>query len=435
MVLRLFISTLVLSFLVSCGNNEGESFPQSELVVELEREKSAAPMTVEQSMPYGEALVWQQYKVIRVVKGKLSKKVKQMMVGQWCVVGEEERPVDTAVGARAILPLSLKSEYEGIEDVKSTRPDDETPGLRQYIETYQGESKVPKYFRWDYGGTISKQMRAYWELRPQLKAVVMGTSHTGVGVLPDKLMLPENSQTPCVINLSAPGSHMPYQCLMINDYVKDLPKLKWVIWGVSTRSFNLERKNNRRMEGFLASAGRKYDELHRTEDWPVKDAGPLTMADLTKLDLDAEDIWQYWQRDQRMLPVPLDETTRQSLIKQMSEVNSVWWDESWATFESTIKALTSKGVKVMLFIPPVHPLSAETPAVDPDFTSRQDLSRLTTLLTAMDAADDNIWFHDVNQGGKHDFSHEDFFDIDHLFQSGAEKLTAKISTWMKEVDK
>jgi hypothetical protein len=432
--LRLCFSLLFVLVLASCGGDK-DPFPQSELVVELKREKTAKPMTVEQSMPYGEALVWQQYEVVKVLKGKLSKKDHHIMVGQWCVVGEEERAVDTGLGATTVLPLEPKDSYKGIDDVKATRPDDATPGLKQFIETYQGEAKVPKHFRMDYSGTFSRQMKAYWELRHQLKAVVMGTSHTGTGVLPDKLMQPENGQFPSVINLAAPGSHMPYQCLLVRDYVKDLPKLEWVIWGVSTRSFNKERKNNRRMDGFLASAGRKYDELNRDKDWPVPAAAPLNLADLKTRGFTKADVWEYWERNERMMPVPLDEATKQQLLSQLSQPQSVWWDETWAEFAATVASLTEKGVKVLLFIPPVHPLSAYTPAVDPDGTSRADMQKLLAQLTALDAANDKVWFKDINQGGKHDFPHEDFFDIDHLFTPGAEKLTAKIDAWMKEAAK
>ena len=428
---------LTITFLSGCGSSDNKDpFPNAELVVELKRVKNAKPMTADEAKPYDEALVYQQYEVVKVVKGKLSKKVKQLIVGQWCVVAEEDRAVDTGLNAVTTLPLEPKDAYPGIREVKSTRPEDADPGLQEFIEAYRGESKVPKSMRMDYGGIFSRHMKAYWELRPQLKCVIIGNSHTGVGVEPGKLMQPENGQVPCVVSLAAPGSHMPFQCLLTREYALDLPKLEWVVWGVSTRSFNKERTLNRRMDAFMASAGRKYDELHWKELWPVPASAPQTMADLTKKGFDGRALWEYWsEKKERSFPVPIDDKTRQFLLKEMGKENSVWWEEAWTEFDGLVKQLTAKGVKVMLFTPPVHPVSKESVAVDADQTSHADLKILIEKLSKLDADNDKVWFHDVNNGGNHDFAHEDFFDIDHLWPSGSDKLTKRLADWMSEVDK
>ncbi len=432
----LFPAIALLLLLTGCGGEQREDFPGAELVVQLRRVKSAKPLTAEQAKPYDEALVWQQYEVIKTIRGELPKRVTQMLVAQWCVVAEEDRTVDTGVGGTISLPLQSERDFPGIRDVKCTRPDDADPGLPQFIEAYHGKAKVPKQLRMDYGDIFSRQMRAYWETRPQLKVIILGNSHTGVGVEAGKLMLPENHQTPCVVSLAAPGSHMPFQCLLAKEYALDLPKLEWVVWGISPRSFNEGRKTNRRMDTFLASAGRNFDHQHWKELWPVPAAAPLSLADLRTRGFEPRDLWEYWSpKAERTFPVPMDDATRKALLAQMGKENSRWWSEAWDEFKATVKALTDKGIKVMLFTPPIHPLSQESVAVDADQTSRADLKMLIEKVQALDAGNDRVWFHDVNNGGKHDFAHEDFYDVDHLWSTGSQKLTQRLSDWMQQATK
>lgn len=430
---RLLSLSLVTLLLAGCNKDDQDPWPHVELVVEARRISTGKPMTVDQVGAYEEALVWQEYELVKVIKGDLPKKVKKFLVGHWCVIARQERPVDVGIGAVATLPLVPP--FPGWKDSKATEPDQFDEDLPRYIEAYKGDGAVPKNLRTDYGSIFSRLMSVYWELRPQIKMVIMGNSHTGVGVEPGRLMLPENATTPCAISLAAAGSHMPYQCLLIREYVKDLPKLEWVVWGVSTRSFNKERSLNHRMNSFLSSPGRKWDEEHWKEFWPVPPAPPKTFDELKKKGYGPEVIWEYWsEKKKRTFPVPIDEPTKAKLLKLMGKENSTWWDEAWTEFEATVKSLTDKGVKVLLFTPPTHPISKEAVAVDADQTSRADHQKLIEKLTALGKDQPKVWFHDYNNGGNHPLLHEDFFDVDHLWPTGSEKLTQQLDAWIKEAD-
>lgn len=432
-LIRLLSLSLVAILLAGCGKDDPDPWPHVELVVEARRVANAKPLTAEEAKPYDEALAWQEYELVKVIKGDLPKKVKKFLVGHWSVIAEQDRSVDTGIGA--VATLAIVPPFPGYADVKSTVPDDYDDELPRYIEAYKGDGAVPKKLRMDYGSIFSRLMAVYWEIRPQIKMVIMGNSHTGVGVEPARLMLPENATTPCAISLAAAGSHMPYQCLLIREYVKDLPKLEWVIWGVSTRSFNKERSINHRMNSFLSSPGRKWDEEHWKEFWPVKEAAPQTFAELDKKGFSAQAIWEYWSaKKKRSFPVPIDDPTKAKLLKLMGKENSTWWDEAWTEFEATVKSLTDKGVKVLLFTPPNHPLSKEAVAVDADQTSRADHQKLIEKLTALGKDQPKVWFHDYNNGGNHPLLHEDFFDVDHLWPTGSEKLTQQLDAWIKAAD-
>jgi hypothetical protein len=411
---RCSLFALIACCLVACGGDETDPYANVDLVVEARRVAASKPLTAQEAEPYPEALAWHQYELVKVIKGSLPKRVKSFLVGHWAVIGQQDKQVDTGVGA--VSTIALVPPFPGWADVKATLPEEYDDDLPRYVEAYQGSGAVPAQLRNDYGSIFSKLMSIYNELRPQLKVVIMGNSHTGVGVEPARLMLPENATTPCVISLAAPGSHMPYQCLLIRDYVKDLPKLEWVVWGVSTRSFNKERSLNHRMNSFLMSPGRKWDEANWGSLWPVQDAPPKTFAELADKGWTPDVMWDYWsEKKKRTFPVPLDDATRQKLLKTLGRENSVWWEEAWAEFETTVDALASRGIKVLLFTPPTHPVSQESVAIDADQTSRADHAKLIEKLTALGQSKAKVWFHDFNKGGAHGLLHEDFYDIDHLW--------------------
>ncbi len=429
----LFLCMVLLLSLSGCDSETTDPYPHVELVVKARRVAAARPLTAEEAKPYDEALAWNQYELVEVEKGSLPKKVKSFLVGHWSVIQEEDRVVDVGLGAT--VTLALVPTFPGYADVKSTVPDEYDDDLPRFIEAYRGTGAVPTQMRMDYGSSFSRLMSIYWELRPQVKMVIMGNSHAGVGVAPRMLMLPENAEAPCVINLAAAGSHIPYQCFLLREYVKDLPKLEWVIWGVSTRSFNRERSLNHRLNSFTMSPGRQWDEEHWQELWPVKDEPVKTFASLATKGWTPQTVWEYWSpKKKRTFPVPLDEQTKARFLKMMGKEDSVWWDEAWSEFEATVKLLTDKGIKVMLFTPPTHPVSKEAVAVDADRTSRADHQRLIESLNALAAAAPLAWFHDYNRAGDHGLLHEDFYDVDHLWPTGTEKLTRQLDAWIKEAD-
>lgn len=430
----LLTSLLFIALLVGCGSGDEDPYAHVELVVKARRTAAAKPLTAEEAKPYDEALAWHQYELVEVVKGDLPKKVKAFLVGHWSVIKEEDRVVDSGLGATATLPLVPP--FPGWADVKSTVPDDYNDDLPRYVEAYQGSGAVPKPMRLDYGNSFSRLMSIYWELRPQVKMVIMGNSHAGVGVMPGMLMLPENALTPCVINLAPAGSHIPYQCMLLREYVKDLPKLEWIVWGISTRSFNKERSLNHRQSSFLMSPGRKWDEEHWAEFWPVKEVPPKTFTDLnSSKGWTPEAMWEYWSaKKKRTFPVPIDEATRVRFLKRMGKEESSWWDEGWKEFETTVKLLIDKDIKLLLFTPPTHPISKEAVAVDADRTSRADHQKLIDSLGALAEAQPKVWFHDYNKAGNHGLEHEDFYDVDHLWPSGSEKLTKQLDEWIRQAE-
>ena len=86
-------------------------------------------------------------------------------------------------------------------------------------------------------------------------------------------------------------------------------------------------------------------------------------------------------------------------------------------------ALKEKGIRVLLYLSPIHPIIRESSVVDDDGTTREGYQELVRRLEKLEGQYSNLAFVDLLQGGNHDFGMEMFRDLDHLNETGATKLT------------
>jgi len=82
--------------------------------------------------------------------------------------------------------------------------------------------------------------------------------------------------------------------------------------------------------------------------------------------------------------------------------------------------------KVFLFIPPYHPLVAQSLTADGDNTGNDDYEKIVGKLKTFSENLAGVYFIDPHNGGRHEFKHEHFSNIDHLHKSGAIILTDKL---------
>lgn len=237
-----------------------------------------------------------------------------------------------------------------------------------------------------------------------------------------------NARTPVALNLAPAGANNHQQCVIVRDYLLPLPKLEWVIWVASARSFNRTRLDNRRMYDFLTSPGYLHDQKHRSELWPAPQSR-VTTEQLQRVTKGRVDAWGWEGRSKPVLP-PLAEEARPGLLKLLKEANFRFDDAAWSEFAETVRLLRGRNVRILLLTTPFHPVTRETYAADPDDTTHEGQRELVHHCRNLAAREPNVWFRDFNDGGHHEFVHGEFYDADHLNREGARHLTRLIIEWM-----
>jgi hypothetical protein len=426
--------------LPSCG--EKERVQKGEIVVEAERMTASKADTPRDIQPYDEALSWHEYKVTRVLAGELAAPI--IRVAHWTVVAAKAVPISDKKGEKVKLKIVPFESVAGLASVKARNDLDQEFSVAEveklrFLDLSQtlAQPVAPTAFRYDYRGTVSEQMRLYWKLRPQLHAVVMGNSHATKGVNPRAIMDNDIWAHPTMLNMAPAGANNDQQCLMLREYVLPLPKLEWLLWVVSARTFNSERlTDTRKYEEFVASPGRQYDVQHMSEFWPVPASKTLVSTDELKQFMGPMglDVWGSLVIAKTLLPEdPVEH--RNFVLRKCRRVEFQWSDEIFAKFSETARAFSDKGVKVLLFTTPMHPLTKETPALDPDGTSHEAFRDMVRRMEEFDKKTPGLWFRDFHKNGAHDFPAGEFYDVDHLDREGTGRLGTMIKEWMAQCER
>jgi hypothetical protein len=335
------------------------------------------------------------------------------------------------------VPLRLRPYDQGQTLESIPRSDDletDLEGLPRFLDIGQQmpPGASPKATRMDYGGSFSNAMKLYWMLRPQLRLVVMGNSHGAKGVCPQMFWQEENRKTPVAFNLTPAGSNNHMQCELVRQYVLPLPKLEWLVWVVSPRNFNRLREDNRKMEEFFSSPGYRHDRNNHASLWPVPTPSkPVTYEEIKAVPVDWIDPWG-WEGRQKTLLDHNPAIAKKQLIKDLNNPRFELDGSALAELQAALQE-ASKKARVLVLSMPNHPFSSQAAASDPDNTSHEGRRDFVNALVKMDAALERVWFRDFHEAGKHDFTHEAFYDADHLNRPGSRKLTDKIISWMNEV--
>lgn len=416
--------------LAACGEGKPEPLPKA-VIARLERLAVSKPPAVAQVQPYDEGLVFHSYAVREVLHGELD--APRVQLGHWAVVDGVAQEVDDDLGEVIEVEMMPLKRVPGAGDLfhANELDDYESP---QYVEVPPASRPVATGFRNHYGGPFSKQMTLYWPLRDQLRLVALGNSRTGVGVLTGRFFPEVQARTPVALNLSPPGSNMELQSLLVRDYLLPLPHLEWVVWGVCPRYFNTNRRDNDRLEEFEESHGRRFDLENHDELWPIRARNaPLTVAEVEELCPAGTDLFGATPRDDGHSPQLQDAAARAKFLDYFSIVRFHWDQAQWDLFVESVTELDRKGVRVLLFTPPTHPLAREGKACDPDGSGREHDAMVMEKLRDLDRRLPNLWFEDIHHAGRHDFPEEDFSDAGHLDRSGAERLTGKLVALVESI--
>lgn len=426
----LVASSLFWVGLAGCGRQDDEG---TEVEVEAVLTGITRARTPEEVAPYDEAFVINEYEVSRVLRGRLD--TPTVRVARWTVSGGKAQPAVGSAGSVATLTLVPLDGVEGLNRIRTYDDLPFDPDAVRYLDFGQSlqAPDVPRDLRYDYGSDLAWRMRIYWALRHQLRLVVTGNSHTANAVLPHLFFQPENLNTPMALNMSPAGSGITMQCLLIDEYFADLPRLEWIVWGISPRVFNKKTPDDRRREMFEASFGFRHDQKHRDELWPVDtDAQPVRVVDLKMRLGKGHPAWGERRARESQLPSSFGAEAEEKIRARADPDNFEWSQKMWEQFEAQVSKLTERGIKVLLFIPPFHPVVVGWPTADTDGTGHDDYRKIVERLGELAAGDERVFFVDTHRRGEHEFSHEDFADGDHLLERGALRLTPKLVEIVEE---
>jgi hypothetical protein len=430
------VTFLLAVLLSSCGREE--TLGEAEVLVEAERVAASKAQTVKDVRPYDEGLAWHEYRVKRVLGGELD--ASTILVAHWTVLAAKAVPVSTKEGEIVELKLAPFEFVPGVKDLHQSDTldaqfDAASLTAPRFLDVTQrpGQAVPASIARYDYRGNVSEQMRLYWTLRGQLRVVAMGNSHATKGVDARAIMDHDNWAYPAMLNMAPAGANNEHQCLMLREYVIQLPKLEWLLWVVSARNFNAERVDDRKYEEFIASPGWQYDQQHRGEFWPVPETQTRVSSDELQKAMGPMglDLWGCLVVTKSLLPDDLDEQ-RRIIHDQCREARFTWNDQAFAKFRDAARAFTARGVKVLIFTTPMHPLTKDTPAADPDGTSHEGFLEVVRHMEEFDKDTPGLWFRDFHKDGVHDFLADEFYDVDHLNKKGTGRLGTMIQAWMAE---
>ena len=407
--------------------------PADEVRVKMTRLAASPGKTARDIAPYDEALAWHHYRVDEVLEGQLKGAPARIRVAHWTVLKGEDLPPQGGVGEAVERVLRPDAHFLDLEDIAASHElDFETEEDPGYVDVapLQALAGAPR-LRWDYGGFFSHRMRLYWIYREQLRGVVLGNSHAAKAIRPEIFPWADNATTPAFLNLAYAAAPLSLQCRLVDDYVLRLPRLRVVTWVVSPRDFNLKWRDAENKErDFLESPGYQHDRAH-PEQFEGQGVGAIRPAGAGE---GVVDLWGWERRVSYQVPEePAElEAYLAKHVKLPPRAAFEFDEAAWSRFRRSVETLTAAGVRVVLLIPPCHPVFQKLPVSDPDGTLDQANGALVERLSQLDLQTETVWFRDWNRDGNNGLPSTEFYDLDHLNAQGAERFTRQLVGWMEE---
>jgi uncharacterized membrane protein YkoI len=281
----------------------------------------------------------------------------------------------------------------------------------------------------DMPGSLRKVRQKFMPLRGQLKVVVIGDSRAEKGVDPKYFLGEENQKHPIAFSFGPCARGMAMAQLLCEDYFAHGSKMEWVIYGMSSRVLNK-----------YYTPGNNEDDIKESRGYLADKAAWATLPEVTELvefgDIDTDDSsqWGFDGKDEIKDDIS-EKGERERTIRELSgKGRFILEHKRIEMLESAIKTLAEHNVKLLLFTPPIHPISKGMPCTDDDGTNREAFDELVAQMNALDKKYPNFHFYDVNKKGEHGLEHECFYDLDHLNIRGAKKLSLRLNDFMKAVD-
>lgn len=264
-------------------------------------------------------------------------------------------------------------------------------------------------------------MPVFWQLKDQLKLIALGDSRCELGIRAELFYSAENRKTPVAYNLAISGGSLEFQTTVVDEYLLKMPNLEWVVYQMSPRVVNrhFEKSSEREL---LKSDGYEFDQKHAETLWNTSDGNDKkkTVAEISAIPYAgaywSERPWGWKYRNEVWQNPEIND------FKKQWEISEKRWDR----LKTMIAALNERGVQMLLYLSPFHPILRGEHVVDDDGTTRKGYRELVDRFKQLEKQFPNFVFVDLIQDGNHDFEPEMFKDLDHLNALDAAKLTQEL---------
>jgi hypothetical protein len=293
--------------------------------------------------------------------------------------------------------------------------------------------------RWNYGVEVGAKMPVFFGLKDQLRLVVLGDCQAAVAHQAQLYLGEQNRETPLAYNLCQERACLQFQKLLVDTYLVHLPRLEAVVFSWTPRLLNGSWKTHGLKYGAIVkSPGYQYDRDNGFL-WRAPSAvGAIRAADMPNYPVLGM-LWKErpygWRPTGKKVGFWTDPFGQMKAAAKL-EGTYVFSQERWDLFLSIVRALAARKVRMLVFIPPYHPATAERPVKDKDGITAKGYQDQVARLTALEQQYAGLFFfRDVNRMGLHGLLNaDDFGDVDHPNDTGGEKLTRYIEQWRLEVD-
>lgn len=273
------------------------------------------------------------------------------------------------------------------------------------------------------------KLELLWRYRDSADAVVMGSSRSLSGIDPECIT------SHLAINLSQTPSSMYVVRDFFERYVLgNVRKIKYLVLSLDLDLWWKRDvpEENFFIESYRAYPGFVYDENHGY--W--KDDRSDRILRYTEVAVGTEETdkilyhrgmyvgtFYGWSEDPEILK---DSTWNQE--------NPQLFDDNLEVLEKLVQLASKNGITVVGVIFPQNPNYANTGAYGKYGPMRSEAPGLVSRIAALESKYGNFHLVDENRMGAHDYSLGLFENDDHLYKSGAAKLTARLDSLMRVWD-
>ncbi len=403
--------------------------------------RSTSRDVLKKMAPYRDGLVVHQYRVKRVKQGEFrGRSIRIATWGAW-----DAQPITEAFSQQRnserevrVIPLSSDRRARSAW-IGSTLPEDIDATVYYDVDSLPDEAddapdtdpRDGNYTPGDksYRTALSEKIRDFYWIRGQVKLVAIGDSRGQAGINAELFYGKPNRVHPVAFNLSTASSGLRYAEVLIREYLPHCPKLEWVLISLSPRELNRYWSDSPGAD-LSRSPGVRYDRKTGFAAW--KDPAPAQVrVDLLK---GGRDLTRWGWHTNRANQTVRDDVNDKGMQGKFRAGRWSFACERWLRLKALVELLGKRGVKVLVFIPPMHPAARHGSAVDDDGTPRKEYSKEVARLKQLTRELPNCHFLDVHDGGNHDFPHTCLVDQDHLNASGAERLTGLLDEYRRKVD-
>ncbi|MBD3345091.1 MAG: hypothetical protein GF401_08530 [Chitinivibrionales bacterium] len=288
---------------------------------------------------------------------------------------------------------------------------------------------------WNYYSILSEKMPLFIQIYHQLELIVVGDSRAAWGIDPLNFFDTTNQAYPQAFNFSIYSAGLPAVEIQIRDYAFNLPKLKWIVYGISPRIFNKEwLSSGKQWQLLTASPGYKFDMDNPDSIW-VNDYGSLISPTPPDYCCQNMTFWGYptdlADKDSGSWMSDFDNPETERKLKELVQNGTFSLsEERIAQFDSLLAALQSRGIYMLGYTPPMHYFIADQPCTDDDGTTREGYDLVVNFLEEMQVKYSNFIFIDIDNKANNDFSSDEFWNFDHLNSKGAKRLTQYLNQYI-----